>query len=91
MAAELPGMAGVDGTAFEAFSMGELTSATFDEGLREAGDTLAIVFFRGVDCLGKTLGPAIGWHGLPQFRLTVVAARGKIAAAGSKTGLQKGP
>ncbi|AJC19785.1 thioredoxin family protein [Pandoraea pulmonicola] len=141
MAADLPGVAGVDGTAFEAFSMRELTSATFDEGLREAGDALAVVFFWGVDCFncevakktmlaqrdaiaalglcwfhanvyadmalgkrfglhgvptfvffreGKTLGRATGWHGLPQFRLAVAAARGKIAAAGGKTGLQKG-
>ncbi|VVE26834.1 thioredoxin family protein [Pandoraea nosoerga] len=50
MAAGLPGMAGVDGTAFEAFSMRELTLATFDERLREAGDALAVVFFWGVDC-----------------------------------------
>ncbi|AKM29863.1 thiol reductase thioredoxin [Pandoraea faecigallinarum] len=141
MAGDLPGMKGVDGTAFEAFSMRELSAQTFDEGLREAGDGLAVVFFWGVDCFncevakktmlaqreaidalglrwyhanvyadmalarrfalhgvptffffhaGKKLGRATGWHGLPQFRLAVAAARDKIAAAGSKTGLQKG-
>jgi hypothetical protein len=50
MASDLPGMSGVDGTAFEAFSMRELTSATFDEGLLAAGNGLAVVFFWGVDC-----------------------------------------
>ncbi len=141
MAGELPGMAGVDGTAFEAFSMQALTAATFDDGLREAGDALAVVFFWGVDCFncevakktmlahreaidalglrwfhanvyadmalgkrfalhgvptffffheGKKLGRATGWHGLPQFRLAVAAAREKIAAAGGKTGQQEG-
>ncbi|MFK0379087.1 thioredoxin family protein [Pandoraea sp. NPDC090278] len=50
MAGDPPGMKGVDGTAFEAFSMHELTAATFDEGLRTAGDDLAVVFFWGVDC-----------------------------------------
>ena len=132
MAGDHPGMKGVDGTAFEAFSMDELTAATFDDGLREAGDALAVVFFWGVDCFncevakktmlaqrdaiealglrwfhanvyadmalarrfalhgvptffffhrGKKLGRATGWHGLPQFRLAVAAAREKIAAA----------
>lgn len=50
MASDLPDMRGVDGTAFEAFSMRELTAATFDEGLLAAGDGLAVVFFWGVDC-----------------------------------------
>ncbi|ODP33941.1 thioredoxin family protein [Pandoraea sp. ISTKB] len=50
MAGDLPGMKGVDGAAFEAFSMRELTAGTFDDGLREAGDDLAVVFFWGVDC-----------------------------------------
>ncbi|WP_246174609.1 thioredoxin family protein [Pandoraea bronchicola] len=50
MASDLPGMTGVDGTAFEVFSMHELTTGTFDEGLRRAGDALAVVFFWGVDC-----------------------------------------
>lgn len=141
MAGDLPGMAGVDGAAFEAFSMQALTTETFDEGLREAGDALAVVFFWGVDCFncevakktmlaqretidalglrwfhanvyadmslakrfalhgvptffffheGKKLGRATGWHGLPQFRLAVAAAREKIAAAGGKTGQQEG-
>lgn len=141
MAGDHPGMKGVDGTAFEAFSMDELTAATFDDGLREAGDALAVVFFWGVDCFncevakktmlaqrdaiealglrwfhanvyadmalarrfalhgvptffffhrGKKLGRATGWHGLPQFRLAVAAAREKIAAAGGKTGPQGG-
>ena len=141
MAGDHPGMKGVDGTAFEAFSMDELTAATFDDGLREAGDALAVVFFWGVDCFncevakktmlaqrdaiqalglrwfhanvyadmalarrfalhgvptffffhrGKKLGRATGWHGLPQFRLAVAAAREKIAAAGGKTGPQEG-
>lgn len=141
MAGDHPGMKGVDGTAFEAFSMHELTAATFDDGLREAGDALAVVFFWGVDCFncevakktmlaqrdaiealglrwfhanvyadmalarrfalhgvptffffhrGKKLGRATGWHGLPQFRLAVAAAREKIAAAGGKTGPQEG-
>ncbi|VVD97025.1 thioredoxin family protein [Pandoraea fibrosis] len=141
MAGDLPGMAGVDGTAFEAFSMQALTTETFDEGLREAGDALAVVFFWGIDCFncevakktmlaqreaidalglrwfhanvyadmalakrfalhgvptffffheGKKLGRATGWHGLPQFRLAVAAAREKIAAAGGKTGQQEG-
>ncbi|WP_150567664.1 thioredoxin family protein [Pandoraea morbifera] len=131
----------VDGAAFEAFSMRELTAASFDDGLREAGDALAVVFFWGVDCFncevakktmlaqrdaiealglrwfhanvyadmalakrfalhgvptffffhrGKKLGRATGWHGLPQFRLAVAAAREKIAAAGGKTGSQEG-
>lgn len=141
MAGDHPGMKGVDGTAFEAFSMDELTAATFDDGLREAGDALAVVFFWGVDCFncevakktmlaqrdaiealglrwfhanvyadmalarrfalhgvptffffhrGKKLGRATGWHGLPQFRLAVAAAREKIAAAGGKAGPQEG-
>ncbi len=141
MAGDHPGMKGVDGTAFEAFSMDELTAATFDDGLQEAGDALAVVFFWGVDCFncevakktmlaqrdaiealglrwfhanvyadmalarrfalhgvptffffhrGKKLGRATGWHGLPQFRLAVAAAREKIAAAGGKTGPQEG-
>ncbi len=141
MAGDHPGMKGVDGTAFEAFSMDELTAATFDDGLREAGDALAVVFFWGVDCFncevakktmlaqrdaiealglrwfhanvyadmalarrfalhgvptffffhrGKKLGRATGWHGLPQFRLAVAAAREKIAAVGGKTGPQEG-
>lgn len=141
MAGDLPGMAGTDGTAFEAFSMQALTTETFDEGLREAGGALAVVFFWGVDCFncdvakktmlaqreaiealglrwfhanvyadaalgkrfglhgvptffffheGKKLGRATGWQGLPQFRLAVAAAREKIAAAGGKTGQQKG-
>ncbi|MFJ2993210.1 thioredoxin family protein [Pandoraea sp. NPDC087047] len=141
MAGDLAGMKGVDGTAFEAFSMQALTASTFDDGLREAGGALAVVFFWGVDCFncevakktmlaqreaietlglrwfhanvyadmalgrrfalhgvptffffheGKKLGRATGWHGLPQFRLAVAAAREKIAAAGGKTGLQEG-
>ncbi|AJP59949.1 thiol reductase thioredoxin [Pandoraea vervacti] len=134
-------MKGVDGTAFEAFSMRELSAGTFDDGLRDAGDDLAVVFFWGVDCFncevakktmlahreaiealglrwfhanvyadmalarrfalhgvptffffhaGRKLGRATGWHGLPQFRLAVAAARDKIAAAGGKTGPQEG-
>ncbi|WP_237165160.1 thioredoxin family protein [Pandoraea vervacti] len=144
MAGDLPGvtgMKGVDGTAFEAFSMRELSAGTFDDGLRDAGDDLAVVFFWGVDCFncevakktmlahreaiealglrwfhanvyadmalarrfalhgvptffffhaGRKLGRATGWHGLPQFRLAVAAARDKIAAAGGKTGPQEG-
>ena len=121
--------------------MRELTAGTFDDGVREAGDDLAVVFFWGVDCFncevakktmlaqrdaidalglrwfhtnvyadmalgrrfalhgvptfiffhaGKKLGRATGWHGLPQFRLAVAAARDKIAAAGGKTGLKEG-
>jgi thiol:disulfide interchange protein len=141
MAGDLPGVDSVDGTAFEAFSMQALTTDTFDDGLREAGDALAVVFFWGVDCFncevakktmlaqreaiealglrwfhanvyaevalgkrfalhgvptffffhdGKKLGRATGWHGLPQFRMAVAAAREKIAVAGGKTGQQEG-
>ncbi|HEY4351188.1 MAG TPA: thioredoxin family protein [Paraburkholderia sp.] len=40
----------VDPSAFAAFDMQELTADTFDAGLKEAGDELAVVFFWGIDC-----------------------------------------
>ena len=40
----------VDPSAFAAFDMQELTADTFDAGLKEAGDELAVVFFWGFDC-----------------------------------------
>ena len=40
----------VDATAFTVFDMKELSAASFDAGLAEAGDELAVVFFWGVDC-----------------------------------------
>jgi hypothetical protein len=40
----------VDGTAFAAFDMQELTADSFDAGLQSAGDDLAVVFFWGLDC-----------------------------------------
>jgi hypothetical protein len=39
-----------DTTAFAVFDMREVTSETFDEAIGSAGDTLAVVFFWGVDC-----------------------------------------
>ncbi|CAB3715932.1 hypothetical protein LMG22037_04360 [Paraburkholderia phenoliruptrix] len=40
----------VDATAFSVFDMKELSAESFDAGLAEAGDALAVVFFWGVDC-----------------------------------------
>ena len=71
MAGDLPGMTGVDGTAFEAFSMRELTAETFDDGLRDAGDALAVVFFWGVDCFNCEIA-----------KKTMLAQRDAIEALG---------
>ncbi|WP_345812938.1 thioredoxin family protein [Paraburkholderia sp. PREW-6R] len=40
----------VDATAFAVFGMQELSAASFDAALAEAGDELALVFFWGLDC-----------------------------------------
>jgi hypothetical protein len=40
----------VDSTAFAVFDMQELSADSFDAGLAEAGDDLAVVFFWGLDC-----------------------------------------
>jgi hypothetical protein len=40
----------VDATAFAVFGMKELSADSFDAGLGEAGDELAVVFFWGLDC-----------------------------------------
>ncbi len=40
----------VDSTAFAVFGMQELSAASFDAALAEAGDELAVVFFWGLDC-----------------------------------------
>ena len=40
----------VDKTAFAAFGMREVNTATFDAAIAAAGDALVCVFFWGVDC-----------------------------------------
>ncbi|WP_175720799.1 thioredoxin family protein [Burkholderia anthina] len=42
--------AGVDPAAFDAFGMQALAPDTFDAGIERVGDSLAVVFFWGVDC-----------------------------------------
>ncbi|QTD89145.1 thioredoxin family protein [Burkholderia anthina] len=41
---------GVDPAAFDAFGMQALAPDTFDAGIERVGDSLAVVFFWGVDC-----------------------------------------
>jgi hypothetical protein len=63
----------VDSTAFAVFGMQALDEAGFDAGLASAGDQLAVVFFRGLDCFNCEIA-----------RKAMLAKPGEIRALGLK-------